>query len=136
MANGQTIILRGASQRDFAKHLIDRAPADAVVNIQAARRTNDQNAKMHAMLSDIARAKPQGRVLTTDVWKALFMAEAGFRCHFEPTLDGKGVVPLGFKSSRLNKAEFSDLIECIYAFGAEHDVAWSEPMPADDRRTA
>jgi len=127
--NGQTVILRGDSQRDFAKALINRAPDDSVVNIQAARRTNDQNAKMHAMLSDIARAKPQGRVLTTDVWKALFMAEAGFRCHFEPSLDGTGVVPLGFKSSKLRKAEFSDLIECIGAFGAEHGVEWSEPHP-------
>ena len=126
--NGQTIILRGDSQRDFAKALINRAPDDSVVNIQAARRTNDQNAKMHAMLSDIARAKPQGRVLTTDVWKALFMAEAGFRCHFEPSLDGTGVVPLGFKSSKLRKAEFSDLIETIYAFGAQHGVQWSEPV--------
>lgn len=126
--NGQTIILRGDSQRDFAKSLINRAPDDSVVNIQAARRTNDQNAKMHAMLSDIARAKPQGRVLTTDVWKALFMAEAGFRCHFEPSLDGTGVVPLGFKSSKLRKAEFSDLIETIYAFGAQHGVQWSEPV--------
>lgn len=129
--NGQTVILRGDSQRAFAHRLVDQAPVDAVVNIKPATRSNDQNAKLWAMLSDVARAKPQGRVLTTDVWKALFMAEAGFRCHFEPTLDGQGVVPLGFKSSRLRKAEFSDLIECIAAYGAEHGVVWSDPPHAD-----
>jgi hypothetical protein len=129
MADGQTVILRGDVQRHLAKRLIDSAPADAVVNIRQATRSTDQNAKMHAMLSDVARAKPGGRVLRVDAWKALFMAEAGFQCIFEPTLDGSGVVPLGFKSSRLNKAEFSDLIETIYEFGARHDVRWSEPHP-------
>lgn len=132
MNRGQTVILRGQSQRDFAKQMIDRAPADAVVNIAAAARTNDQNAKMHAMLSDLSRAKPGGRVLTTDIWKCLMMHEAGFKCTFEPTVDGRGFVPLGFKSSRLTKAEFSDLIEAIYAFGAEHGVVWSDPTLARD----
>lgn len=127
--SGQTLILAGDVQRHCAKRLIDIAPQGAVVNIREASRTNDQNAKMHAMLSDVARAKPQGRVMGTDVWKALFMAEAGFRCTFEPSLDGTGVVPLGFKSSRLNKAEFSGLIETIYKYGAEHGVVWSEPEP-------
>ena len=124
---GQTIRLVGDSQRDHAKRMIDRAPPHAVVNIREATRSGEQNARMWAMLSDVARAKPQGRVLSTDVWKALFMAEAGFKPRFEPSLDGQGVVPVGYKSSGLRKAEFSDLIEAIAAFGAEHGVQWSEP---------
>lgn len=125
--NGQTIILSHPVARANAHRLIDSAPDRAVLNIREASRTNDQNAKLWAMLSDIARAKPDGRVLSTENWKALFMNAAGFACTFEPSLDGKGVVPLGFKSSRLNKAEFSDLIEAIYAFGAEHGVEWTDP---------
>lgn len=125
---GQTVRLVGDTQRANAHRLIDRAPAGAVVNIREATRSGEQNARMWAMLSDIARAKPQGRVLTTEAWKCLFMNAAGFRCTFEPSLDGQGVVPLGFKSSRLNKAEFSDLIEVMFAFGAEHGVQWSEPQ--------
>ena len=129
MANGgQTLILANAHVRRRAHELIEVAPDCAVVNIRAASRTNDQNAKLWAMLSDIARAKPQGRVLSTETWKALFMNAAGFSCTFEPTLDGRGVVPLGFKSSRLTKAEFSDLIECIYAYGAEHGIEWTDPV--------
>jgi len=58
----QTVIIRGASQRELAKHLIDRAPIDAVVQIKERARTVDQNAKLWAMLSDVARAKPEGRV--------------------------------------------------------------------------
>jgi hypothetical protein len=123
---GQTVVLGSDYQRRLAHTLIERAPRGAVLNVREANRTSDQNAKMYAMLSDIARAKPGGRVHSTDVWKALFMASAGFKCTFEPSLDGTGVVPLGYKSSRLNKAEFSDLIEAIYAFGAEHGVEWSD----------
>jgi hypothetical protein len=136
MANGQTVILRGDVQRQIAKHLIDKAPADAVVNIAEARRTSDQNARMWAMLSDIARAKPGGRVLPTDTWKALFMASLGHRCTFEPSLDGQGVVPIGFRSSGLRKTEMSDLIEAIFAFGAEHGVTWSEPNPYQREQAA
>lgn len=123
---GQTVILSTPRNRQLAHGLVERAPLGAVLTIAEAARTSDQNAKLWAMLSDVARAKPQGRVLPTETWKALFMQAAGFQCTFEPSLDGRGVVPLGFKSSRLTKAEFSDLIEAIYAFGAEHGVVWSD----------
>lgn len=125
---GQTLILSNPAVRALAHRLIDMAPHAAVLNITEAARTLDQNAKMHAMLSDIARAKPQGRVLKTEVWKALFMNAAGFTCTFEPTLDGQGVIPLGFKSSRLNKAEFSDLLEAIHCFAAEHGIEFTDPI--------
>jgi hypothetical protein len=123
---GQTIVLNGAWSCVKAKQLIEKAPPGAVVNIREATRTSGQNDKMWAMLSDIARAKPQGRNLPTEIWKALFMAQCGHKMRFEPDLDGEGVVAIGFRSSRLSKAEMSDLIEAIYAFGAEHNVEWSE----------
>jgi len=124
---GQTMILSNDFVRQRAMRMIETAPHRAVVNIRAESRSLAQNDKMQAMLTDISRAKPQGRIHTTEVWKALFMNMAGFTCTFEPSLDGKGVVPMGFKSSRLSKAEFSDLIECIYAFGAEYGVEWTDP---------
>jgi NinB protein len=131
---GQTIILYGERSRSEARRLIDLAPPRAIVNIRPEKRSNEQNDKMWAMLSDVARAKPEGRTLTTDAWKCLFMQSAGFKFVWEPGLGGEGVVPIGFKSSRLTKAEFGDLIECIYAYGAEHGVIWSEPMA--ERRAA
>jgi len=125
---GQTVILRGDAQRLLAKQLIDRAPVDAVVNVREATRTLAQNDKMHAMLSDIARAKPQGRIYTTEVWKCLFMDECGFKPRWVPSLNGDGVVNTGYRSSRLGKSEMSDMIEQMYAFGAEHGVRWSEEV--------
>lgn len=128
MANGQTIILTGPYSRQQAKRLIDVAPSGAVLNVREAKRTTDQNSLLWAMLSQISRAKPDGRVLPPEIWKCLFMASAGFNCTFEPSLDSKGVVPLGFKSSRLNKAEFSDLIEAIHAFAAEKGIPLTDEI--------
>lgn len=123
----QTVILRGHDQRQLAKQLIDRAPIDAVVRISEPKRTLDQNAKLWAMLSDISRAKPQGRMHTPEVWKALFMHACGHAVQFEHGLDGQPF-PVGFRSSRLTKAQMSDLVEFIYSYGAEHGVQWSEPI--------
>lgn len=121
----QTVILVGRSQREFAKSLIDKAPNNAVVSVKEATRTNDQNAKMHAMLSDVSRAKPEGRRWTPDTWKAAFMHSAGHQVQFCEGLDGSGPFPLGFRSSRLTVKRMSDLIETIYEYGSRHGVSWT-----------
>lgn len=122
----QTVILAGPSQRAFAKQLIDRAPYEAIVTVKAATRSNEQNAKLWAMLSDLSRAKPEGRMHTPEVWKQLVMHACGHAVQFEIGLNGQPF-PTGFRSSRLTKAQMSDLIEWIYSYGAEHGVVWSEP---------
>lgn len=122
----QTVILRGFEQRQLAKNLIDLSPDDSVVKISPRNRSTQQNAKLHAMLADLAKQKPQGRDLDVETWKGLFLAEIGKRVKFEPSLDGTGVVAMAPRTSKLNVKEFSDLIECIYAYGAEHGIKWSE----------
>ena len=121
----QTVIIRGEDQRRLAKHLIDRAPTDAVVTIKEGTRTPDQNSKLYAMLSDISRSKPQGRKHTPDVWKALMMKACGHQVQFALGIDGEPF-PIGFRSSQLSKAQMSDLIEFMYQFGAENGVVWSD----------
>lgn len=78
------------------------------------------------MLSDLSRAKPEGRMHTPEVWKHLVMHACGHAVQFEIGLNGQPF-PTGFRSSRLTKAQMSDLIEWVYAYGAEHGVVWSEP---------
>lgn len=123
---GQTIILATRAHRQRAHALVDAAPERAVVNIRAEGRTPSQNDKMWAGLSDIARAKPQGRNHPSHVWKALVMDMAGCKPIWEPSLDGQGVVCVGYKSSRLSKQEMSDVIEAMNAYAAEHDVELGE----------
>ena len=43
-----------------------------------------------------------------------------------PGINGE-VVNLGLSTSGLNKAEFSELIEYIYALGAGWGIKWSDP---------
>ena len=121
----QTVWLRGEHQRRLAHQLIDKAPQDAVVKVSAAKRSDDQNAKMWAMLSDISRAKPEGRAHIPEVWKCIFMAALGHEVKFETGLDGQPF-PIGFRTSKLTKAQMSDLIEFIYAYASKHGVKWSE----------
>lgn len=133
---GQTLILSGQHQRDLAKRLIDRAPPNAVMNVREATRTPAQNDKMRAMLSDIARARPMGRVHPTEVWKCIFMDTCGFKPAWVPTLDGEAVINTGYRSSRLGKAQMSDMIEAMYAFGAENGVEWTENSNERERVSA
>lgn len=128
---GQTVILRGPSQRAFARKLIDAAPADAVVNVREATRSTDQNAKMWAMLSDISRSRPEGRHWTTETWKAAFMHALGHQVQFAEGLDGSGPFPLGFRTSRLTKAQMADLITFIQSYGDRHGVVWSDKAQED-----
>lgn len=123
----QTVILHSTSQRDFAKSLIDRAPADAVVTVRAATRNNEQNARMWAMLSDVSRAKPEGRQWPPETWKAAFMHYLGHQVHFCEGLDSTGPFPLGFRSSRLTVSQMADLITCIDEYGTRHGVKWTDP---------
>jgi hypothetical protein len=125
--SGQYVILAGQSQRDYAKKLIELAPQNAVVNVREATRSADQNAKLWAMLSDVARAKPEGRHWTTETWKCAFMHSLGHQVQFCEGLDGSGPFPLGFRSSKLTKQQMSDLIETIYEYGNRHNVVWTEP---------
>jgi len=127
--SGQTVIIASDRQREIAHRLVDRAPPNAVLNIKEANRTPDQNAKMWAMLSDISRARPEGRNLTPDVWKSLFLHSLDHAQRFEMALDGRGMVPVGFRSSRLNKSQMADLITMIAEYGDRHGVTWSEPNP-------
>ncbi|WP_374290140.1 recombination protein NinB [Paenirhodobacter enshiensis] len=130
----QTIILVGRSQRDLAKGLIDRAPDDAVVTVKEGTRNLDQNALMWALLSDISRAKPEGRQWVPETWKAAFMHSLGHQVKFAEGLDGSGPFPVGFRTSRLSKRQMADLITVILEYGDRHGVPWS--VPAHDRRVA
>lgn len=122
----QTVILHSPKNKEQAKQVIEAAPADAVMTVRPASRTNDQNALLWSILSEISRAKPQGRTHTSEVWKCLFMHACGHAVQFETGLNGQPF-PTGFRSSRLSKEQFSELIEFIYSWCAEQGVILTDP---------
>jgi hypothetical protein len=115
-----TVILRG--NRDFAHRLIQSAPEGSVMKVSKPTRTLDQNNRLWAMLSEISAAKPEGRELTPESWKAIFCHALGHEQRFEMALDGKGFVPLGFRTSRMTKEQFSDLFLVIEEYAARNNI--------------
>ena len=120
-----TVILKSEYQRNLAHEYLDRAPVGAVVKISKPARSLDQNSKMWALLSDISRAKPDGRCHTPEVWKSLFMNACGHAVQFEEGLDGNPF-PAGFKTSSLSKEQMSEMIEFIYAWGSQQGVVFTQ----------
>ena len=120
----RTVPLNTPAQKQFAHRLLDAAPMGHVLEIREPRRTSEQNDKMWAMLTDIARAKPLGRKLEPEQWKSVFMDAIGKKPNWIPNLEGDGVLCTGYRSSHLSKRDMSDLIEQITAFGTEHQVQW------------
>lgn len=93
------------------------------ITAEPARRSLDQNALLHATLTEIAREHEwAGKKHDAETWKRLFVA-AWSRANHEPmeilpALDGVGVDIVFRKTSRMSKAEVSDLIEYINAWRA------------------
>lgn len=119
-----TVILCGPRQRTHAKTLIDMAPKDAVLSIKEGTRSLDQNAKMWAMLTDIARAKIGGREWSEEVWKAGFMHDLIEQVAFYEGIRGEGFFPVSYRTSQLSKKQFADLLTNIAQYGDEHGVEW------------
>lgn len=96
-----------------------------IVTIQEKTRSLSQNKLLWALLTDISdQVNWYGKKLSPEDWKAVFTA--GLKKYgVVPNLDKSGFVVLGMSTSRMSKSEFSELIELIYSFGAEHDVQWS-----------
>ncbi|MGR3524878.1 MAG: recombination protein NinB [Paracoccaceae bacterium] len=122
----QTVVIHGDRQRRIAAEIIAMAPKGAVVTVKAASRTLDQNALLWAVLSDISRAKPEGRRWTPETWKCAFMHTLGHQVQFCEGLDDSGPFPLGFRSSRLTVGQMADLLTVALEYGDRHGVAWSD----------
>lgn len=127
MSQKQVFFLVHDNARANAVEAVRTAPDGYCVEVKQRTRTLEQNAKMWAMLSDVARQVVwHGQVLTPENWKDVFTA-ALKRQQVVPGIDG-GFVVLGTSTRRMTKGEMAELVEFMYAFGAERSVLWSDPM--------
>jgi hypothetical protein len=109
-----------------------KAPEKTRVDFKAPKRTLPQNSRLWAMLTDIAQqATHMGRKYTPDQWKVLFMHACGREVQFLPSLDGSTFIPWGQSSSDLSKEEMAQLIEFMFAWGAEHGIVFQERDPTE-----
>lgn len=97
------------------------------MTVRESKRTGDQNDKLWANLTDVATQLDwHGQKLAPDDWKLIFMDGLTRELRIVPNLEGNGFVNLGRSSSKLSKAEFSELLELIAAFGANHGVIFHD----------
>lgn len=102
------------------------------VVVRQATRNSSQNAKLHAMLSDISRqVQWVGKVRDPDTWKRL-LTSAWLRARGEsveilPAIDGHGVDVVFRRTSNLTVKECAELIEFVQAWAAEQGVRMSAP---------
>jgi hypothetical protein len=122
------VVIRSELDRSRAVSWCQKAPGGTRIEFKASRRTLPQNDRMWAMLTDVANQKlHMGRRYSPDQWKVLFMHACGREVQFLPALDGSTFIPWGQSSSDLSKDEMSELIEFLFAWGAENGVVWSDP---------
>lgn len=97
-----------------------------VLEVRPEKRSDPQNRRMWAMLHDISeQVNWHGNRLTDEEWKDVFTA-ALKRQKVVPGLDG-GFVVCGQRTSKMTKAEMSELQELMEAFGAEQGVRFRAP---------
>jgi hypothetical protein len=100
------------------------------VKLPDGKRTLDQNDKMWPMLRDIAR-QVEWRVnghrtfMQPEEWKDVITAWVRKNLRLADGIDG-GMVLLGERTSKMKTHEVAELIEAMYAFGADHGVKWTE----------
>lgn len=127
----KTFILAHQIARERAEYAVKSAPDGWQVIVKPATRTTEQNAKFHALCSDIAKSgmKWAGKERTAAQWKVLLVSG-----HAIATSEGAEIVP-GIESEFVNlrestalmsKKRGASLIEYTLAFCTANSIKLSE----------
>jgi hypothetical protein len=131
MAERKTFVLITQRVRDNAVEAVRGAPPGHVVSVAAPTRSNEQNAKLHAMLSDLAASPVQwfGKRRTMDEWKVLMISAHAVatdnRGEVIPGIEGE-MVAIRESSASMSVARAASLITYLQAFGDMNGVEWRE----------
>lgn len=126
----RVIIIRTPADREKVAIWARNVEPGVTVEFRAARRNVDQNALMWVLLGEISRQVVwYGQKLSADDWKDVLTASLR-KARVVPGIDAGSFVPLGMRTSEMTKAEFSELVDLIYAFGAQQGVTFDERAAA------
>nr|MBF0684261.1 recombination protein NinB [Pseudomonas sp.] len=131
MTDRKVFTLSHPLARRNAQKAVAEAPEGHRVEIKPRTRSLDQNDRMWAMLADIAAqvtwsVNGKQEYLDAEEWKNVFSASLAEENRMAMGLRG-GFVMLGKRTSRMTIRQMTELIELMFAFGAEHGVRWSDP---------
>jgi len=94
-------------------------------------RSDEQNRRMWAMLTDLSEqlqwpVDGEMQWLSKEDWKVIVSAGLRRTQRIAKGIEG-GFVMLGASTSRMTMKDFAEMIELMFAFGADHGIAWSDP---------
>jgi hypothetical protein len=120
------VVIRSDADRQLIETWARNAPALTRVEFKKPRRSLEANARMWAMLTEVAQqVEWYGEKLNAEDWKDVFSASLR-RARVVPGIDAGSFVPLGMRTSDMSKEEMSQLMELIAAFGAERGVRFGD----------
>lgn len=138
----QKIILKltGEAAKKAACREILAAPVGHIVRITPETRSLDQNAKLHAMLTDISKqAKYLGAKRDLEFWKGLFVSgwqiATGERPEIVPGLEGE-FINIRESTTTLGVKRMASLIEYVTAWAVSNGVRLTEPEAEVSERWA
>lgn len=113
----------------FAAEMVAGNAVEVIVKTVKSKRTLEQNARMWAMLTDIANQKEwivdgQLTKLDPDEWKDILTAAMTQELRVAQGING-GMVLLGRRTSKMTISQMQDLIEVMQAFAVEHGIRWT-----------
>lgn len=117
----------GQAWQDVQK-VISKDDKGARITIEScSKRTLQANACMWAALADVAKqVQWHGRWLEAKQWK-IILSSGLKQCDVVPNMAGNGFVDIGQSTSEMSVKEMGEMIEFIYAYGAEVGVKFSAP---------
>lgn len=115
-----------AKDRDRAYSYIRQAPAGTRVEFSEEKRSISQNERMWLILQKCSCLIWHGQTYTEAEWKDYFMH--AYRGEKWMPFEEGGMIPIGRSTSKLSKAEFSELMALMEAFCARQniDLPWIE----------
>lgn len=121
------VTVRNEQDKARVREAAARVPIGYRVEFKEPKRSDAQNDRLWAMLTDISRqATINGKSYAPDQWKCIFMQAMGKQAQFLPDLTGNSFFPTGFRSSDLSVREMSDLQTFMEAWAAENCIALRE----------
>jgi hypothetical protein len=130
MSEARIYVMSHSEARQRALNAVSESPDGYRVKIEPPKRSLDQNAKFHALCSDLARQCVEwaGMPRTADEWKVLLVsghaAATGLGAELVRGLEGEFVM-LRESTAAMSKARGSSLIEYAMAWCAQNNVKLS-----------
>jgi hypothetical protein len=117
-------VILTSQNRDIAKQLVESAADGMVLEIRKPKRSLDQNRYYWAILTDISEQVVPGKAYEPSMWheylRALFLPEKMVE------LPDGSMKMLEASTSELRVNEFTDYLEKVIKWSAEHHVVFSE----------